>query len=117
VTYAAADRAHHHDGVTQAALAARLAALQGYHFAGEYDPADRPRGRVYFVPGATTDTGALQFIEVTGQHSRRVPVTPYFTWRNSLNQLPNWFLFTMYSPSFGSKKCTWPPFDRYAASA
>jgi hypothetical protein len=53
VTYTAADRAHRHDGVTQAAIAARLAALKGYHFAGEYDPADRPPGRVYFVPGVT----------------------------------------------------------------
>jgi hypothetical protein len=53
VTYAAADRAHRHDAVTQAAIAARLAALKGYHFAGEFDPADRPTGRVYFVPGAT----------------------------------------------------------------
>jgi hypothetical protein len=34
VTYAAADRAQRHDAVTQAAIAARLAALQGYHFAG-----------------------------------------------------------------------------------
>src|SRR5262249_59411333 len=53
VTYAAAGRTHRYDGVTQAALAARLAALKGYHFAGEFDPADRPPGRVYFVPGAT----------------------------------------------------------------
>src|SRR5262249_49357767 len=53
VTSAAADRAHRHDGVTLAARAARLAALKGYHFAGEYDPADRPSGRVYFVPRAT----------------------------------------------------------------
>jgi hypothetical protein len=53
VTYAAADRAHRHDGVTLAALAARLAALKGYHFAGEYHPADHPSGRVYFVPSAT----------------------------------------------------------------
>ena len=53
VTYTAANRAHRHDGVTQAAIAARLAALKGYHFAGEFDPADRPSGRVYFVPGAT----------------------------------------------------------------
>jgi hypothetical protein len=53
VTYAAADRAHRHDGVTQAAIAARLAALKGYRFAGAYNPGDRPFGRVYFVPGAT----------------------------------------------------------------
>jgi Protein of unknown function (DUF3182) len=53
VTCTAADRAHRHDGVTQAAIATRLAALKGYHFAGEYDTADRPSGRVYFVPGAT----------------------------------------------------------------
>jgi hypothetical protein len=53
VTYAAAERAHRHDGITHAAIAARLAALKGYHFAGEYDPADRPSNQVYFVPGAT----------------------------------------------------------------
>src|SRR5262245_58633113 len=53
VTYGAADRAHRHDGVTQAALAARLAALQGYPFAGEFDPAGRPPARAYFVPAAT----------------------------------------------------------------
>jgi hypothetical protein len=52
VTYATASRAHRHDAVTKAAIAARLAALKGYHFAGEYDPANRPPGRVYFVPGA-----------------------------------------------------------------
>jgi hypothetical protein len=53
VTYTAADHAHHHDRVTQAAIAARLAALKGYRLAGEFDPTDRPPGRVYFVPGAT----------------------------------------------------------------
>ena len=53
VTQAAADRKHRHDGVTLAAIATRLAALKGYHFAGEYDPADRPSGRLYFVPGTT----------------------------------------------------------------
>ena len=53
VTHTLADRAHRHDGVTQAAIAARLAALKGYHFAGEYDPAEPPSGRTYFVPGAT----------------------------------------------------------------
>ena len=53
VTCAAANRAHRHDGVTQAAIAARLAALKGYHFAGAFDPADRPSGRVYFVPDTT----------------------------------------------------------------
>jgi hypothetical protein len=53
VTYDAAGRAHRHDGVTQAAIAARLATLKGYHFAGEFDPGARPAGRVYFVPGAT----------------------------------------------------------------
>src|SRR5215475_8869595 len=58
VTYAAVDRAHRHDGVTLSAIAARLAALKGYHFAGEFDPADRPTGRVYFVPSATIVGGA-----------------------------------------------------------
>jgi hypothetical protein len=53
VTHTAAARTHRHDAVTLAAIAARLAALKGYRFAGEYDPAGRPPGRVYFVPGAT----------------------------------------------------------------
>jgi hypothetical protein len=53
VTRVAAGRAHRHDAATVAAIAARLAALRGYHFAGEYDPAHRPPGRLYFVPGAT----------------------------------------------------------------
>jgi hypothetical protein len=53
VTSTAAGRAHRHDGLTLAAIAARLAALKGYRFAGEYDPEDRPPGHVYFVPAAT----------------------------------------------------------------
>jgi hypothetical protein len=53
VTYATAGRAHRHDGVTQAAIAGHLAALKGYHFGGAYDPANRPSGQVYFVPGET----------------------------------------------------------------
>src|SRR5690349_13248873 len=53
VTYTAADRAHRHDGITHASIAARLALLKGHHFAGAYDPADRPSGRVFFVPSAT----------------------------------------------------------------
>jgi len=53
VTHTPADRARRHDGVTQAAIAARLAALKGYHFAGEYDAANRLSARLYFVPGDT----------------------------------------------------------------
>ncbi len=55
VTYSPSDldRARSHTGVSQAAISRALAALQGYHFAGEYDPSRRHPGRVYFVPGDT----------------------------------------------------------------
>lgn len=53
VTYGTADRAHRHDGVTHAAIATRLAALKGYHFAGEFGSVDRPAGHLYFVPRVT----------------------------------------------------------------
>src|SRR5437773_2406723 len=55
VTYSlrGTDHARSHEGVTQAAISRTLAALQGYDFAGEYDPSRRYAGRVYFVPSDT----------------------------------------------------------------
>jgi hypothetical protein len=42
-----------HDRVTRLGIAARIAALRGQEFGGEYDPAARYPGPVYFVPGDT----------------------------------------------------------------
>lgn len=46
-------RAHGHESVTRVAIARRLALLQGYEFAGEYEPAAPHPGPVYFVPEDT----------------------------------------------------------------
>jgi hypothetical protein len=52
VTYSPTDPdpAHGHEGVTRTVISRTLAALQGYDFAGEYEPSRRYPGRVYFVP-------------------------------------------------------------------
>jgi hypothetical protein len=42
-----------HDSASRAAVARRLAALLGLRFGGEYVAAERPSGRVYFVPADT----------------------------------------------------------------
>jgi hypothetical protein len=45
--------ARHHERVTLRELASRLAAIKGYDFADEYDPARRYAGPLYFVPNDT----------------------------------------------------------------
>lgn len=42
-----------HESATRTLIAAKLAALKGYEFAGDYDPARRYAGRLYFVPNDT----------------------------------------------------------------
>ena len=42
-----------HESVTRRGIAGKLAALQGYEFAGEYDPRERYSSKLYFVPGRT----------------------------------------------------------------
>ena len=44
---------HDHESVTRTGIAKRLAALKGYDFVGEYDPAARYPTSVYFVPSHT----------------------------------------------------------------
>lgn len=46
-------RARGHESVTRAGIAHRLASLQGYDFAGEYEPSAAYPGPVYFVPEDT----------------------------------------------------------------
>ena len=45
--------ARSHDATTKAEVARRLAELLDFNYAGEFDPVQRPPGRLYFVP---TDT-------------------------------------------------------------
>ena len=47
------DYAHSHERATQREIARKLAALKGFAFAGDYDPACRYPGPVYFVPSET----------------------------------------------------------------
>lgn len=53
----------HHEKATLRELASRLAAIKGYDFAGEYDPARRYSDPLYFVPNDTLvgidEAGAL----------------------------------------------------------
>jgi hypothetical protein len=42
--------AHHHESITRSAIAKRVAALKGFAFSGEYDPATSYLGPLYFVP-------------------------------------------------------------------
>lgn len=53
VTYAAERNPLGHESVTRDGVARRLAALMGFDYAGEYEPARRYPGAVYFVPGDT----------------------------------------------------------------
>ena len=42
-----------HEHMTRMAIAAKIAALKGFEFEGEFDPSRRYKGRVYFVPSRT----------------------------------------------------------------
>jgi Protein of unknown function (DUF3182) len=80
VVYApgASGRARDHETVTRTALARRLAALMGLAFEGEYDPARRYPGRVYFVPGDTlvgAETAAR--LGIGGERDLFGAVVPY----------------------------------------
>jgi Protein of unknown function (DUF3182) len=58
---------HSHDKITRAAIARQFAVLQGYDFAGDYDPACRPGWALYFVPSCTVL--GLESAEALGIHS------------------------------------------------
>jgi hypothetical protein len=53
VAYAREDGEVGHEHLTRMAIAAKIAAVKGYGFEGEFDPSRRYRGRVYFVPSRT----------------------------------------------------------------
>jgi hypothetical protein len=67
-----------HEHITRAEIAKRLAALMGFAYAGEYDPAAHYPGRVYFVPSDTL-VGVEQAarLGITGEHHLFGGVVPY----------------------------------------
>src|SRR5918998_1639128 len=70
--------ANTHERITRAGIARRLAALMGFAYAGEYDPAAHYPGRVYFVPSDTLvgiDQAAR--LGITGEHDLFGGVVPH----------------------------------------
>jgi hypothetical protein len=67
-----------HENVTRALIATKLAALKGYQFAGDYDPARRYTGPLYFVPSDTlTGSELAQKVGIRNQHDLFGGVVPY----------------------------------------
>jgi hypothetical protein len=66
-----------HEFLTRAELAARLAALKGYGFAGEYDPAARYDGHVYLVPSDTLSEDTARQLGVKNKDDLFGGVVPY----------------------------------------
>jgi hypothetical protein len=70
--------AHSHERATRAGIAERLAALKGFDFAGEYDPAARYPGPVYLVPSDTLiGLKAAAALGVRGEHDLFGGVVPH----------------------------------------
>ena len=67
-----------HESVTRTLIATKLAALKGYEFAGDYDPARRYAGRLYFVPSDTLSGSELaQKVGIRNHHDLFGGVVPY----------------------------------------
>jgi hypothetical protein len=67
-----------HESVTRTLIAAKLAALKGYEFAGDYDPARRYTGPLYFVPNDTLIGSELaQTASIRDHHDLFGGVVPY----------------------------------------
>jgi hypothetical protein len=66
-----------HEFLTRTELAARLAALKDYRFAGEYDPEARYDGSVYFVPSDTLAEDTARNLGVKGKDDLFGGVVPY----------------------------------------
>ncbi len=72
----AADYPGSHESVTRAGIAARLARLLGYDDGGEYDPACRYPGRLYFVPGDTLVDESARALGIRGEQDLFGGVVP-----------------------------------------
>jgi hypothetical protein len=67
-----------HESATRTLIAAKLAALKGYEFAGDYDPARRYTGPLYFVPNDTLIGSELaQTASIRDHHDLFGGVVPY----------------------------------------
>ena len=74
----AADPPGKHESATRTLIAAKLAALKGYEFAGDYDPARRYAGPLYFVPNDTLIGSELaQKAMIRDHHDLFGGVVPY----------------------------------------
>lgn len=72
------DYASRHEAVVRHQLAAKLAALIGYDFAGKYDAAARYAGPMYFVPSDTlVGLEAMEAVGICGEHDLFGGVVPY----------------------------------------
>ncbi len=70
--------AHSHERATRDGIARRLAALKGFDFVGEYDPARPPPDPVYLVPSNTlVGLDAAAALGVRGEHDLFGGVVPY----------------------------------------
>jgi hypothetical protein len=77
-TDSAADPPGKHESATRTMIAAKLAALKGYEFAGDYDPARRYTGPLYFVPNDTLIGSELaQTASIRDHHDLFGGVVPY----------------------------------------
>ena len=67
-----------HESVTRTSIATKLAALKGYQFAGDYDPARRYTDPLYFVPTDTLIGSELaQKVGIRDHHDLFGGVVPY----------------------------------------
>ena len=67
-----------HESVSRAKIAKKLAALKGYDFGGDYDPAHHYTGRLYFVPSDTLiGYESAQKIGIRDEHDIFGGVVPY----------------------------------------
>ena len=67
-----------HERATRAELARRLASIKGFDYAGEYDPAARYPGPVYFAPSDTlVGAAAAQELGIATEHDLFGGVVPH----------------------------------------
>jgi hypothetical protein len=69
--------AREHESVTRTRIAQRLAALQGYDYAADYDPSARYMMPVYFVPDQTLPLEVAHALGIRGEHDIFGGVVPF----------------------------------------
>src|SRR5687768_14409662 len=74
---AGGERQHGHQWATRTSVAKKLAALKGYDYAEEYDPAMRHDGPVYFVPDDTLTSDEARGLGIRTEEDLFGGVVPY----------------------------------------